>query len=161
MSRKSKYYKVQDGLDLAVEKEFLGVKNIKAYIILKELSTTDGSLDNKTIAKNCGMSLASYKEWKNHLVFCGLLQVRQLNASTYIYCLGEYAIAQDDIMHDDKDYKKLIEECFGDSYLIDEPNNDDKAQECEVQVKMPKVEFDTSVYDKNPMPTTEDIIKSF
>ena len=114
MSIESKYYKVKDGLDLDIEKEFLGVKNIKAYLILKELASATGSLDNKTMAKNCGMSLASYKEWKNHLVFCGLLQVRQLNAYAYVYCLGEDAIEKDDLMHEQNDYLSLAQELYGD-----------------------------------------------
>jgi len=161
MSRESKYFKFQDGLDLTVEKEFLGLSNIKAYIILKELSTTTGNLDNKTIAKAVGMSTRSYADWKNHLIMCGLLQVRQLNASTYVYVLGEDAIEIDDDMHEEDDYQKLIELTYESLGLIDSAKYDDKPLKQEVSISDEMRAKINEIDAANPMPTTADVIASF
>ncbi len=161
MSRESKFFKFQDGLDLTVEKDFLGLSNIKAYIILKELSTATGNLDNKTIAKAVGMGMTAYKSWKNHLVMCGLLQIRQLNASTYVYVLGEDAIEIDDDMHEEDDYQKLIELTYESLGLIDSSEYDDKPLKQEVSISVEMRAKINEIDAANPMPTTEDIISSF
>jgi len=151
----------KDGLDLELEKEFLGVKNIKAYLILKELATTTGSLDNKTMATKCGMSLRSYADWKNHLVFCGLLQLRQLNATTYFISLGSEAIEKDDLMHMESDYLSMVQKVCG--INDDDTNFDLEEEDFEIEFvpkynHEPKLMKESLELDKKfPMPNEDEI----
>jgi len=157
--RQVKYYKIQVGLDLSVEKDFLN--NPKLYKILVALAQENENLSDVHMAKVCDMSINTYQKWKSELVAVGLLQVRQLHAMAYVYLLGEDAIEADDIKHEEKDYErinKLTLEYLGETLLIDDPNFEDK-----YPFNLPELSpEDASLYEdilnKYPMPNEKEIL---
>ena len=107
--RKVKYIRNVDGLDL--EKEKLLLKD-KPYTALQVLCTSKGVLTDVAISRECGMNLRTYKRWKNYLVMIGLLQVRQLNASSYVISIGEKAIEKDNKLNAQVDCKRMASKLF-------------------------------------------------
>lgn len=160
--RKTQYYKFQDGLDILAERQFLQCAP-KAYKILHAMhKVPPHKLGDTNMAEHCKMSIATYKRWKNHLVMVGLLQVRQLNATTYIYILGEDAIEKDDLLHQDSDYANLIKETISLTdfpYLIDSIKSKNSNSEFSPSGR------DTELFQKaleksmeNPMPNEDEIL---
>ncbi len=157
--RTAKYYKNMNRLDL--DKEFVFLKNEpRAFAVLKALSMEQKNLSDKHMCIVAGMSINTYQKWKSHLVMVGLLQIRQLNATSYFYSLGESAVEEDDLMHDEKDYEALVAKVFSLS-LIDDPKSDQNIVisnhyiSPEDEAMMEKIEADY------PMPSTDDIVDSF
>lgn len=157
--RQVKYYKIQVGLDLKAEQDFLC--NDKPFKVLSELAKEKINLSDEYMRKKCNMSLTTYRNWKRELVFVGLLQVRKLNATSYVYLLGEDAIEADDIKHEKRDYErinKMALESLGSTLLIEESDFDEY-----VPFKMPylstedKTKYD-KVLEKYPMPEEGDIL---
>jgi hypothetical protein len=105
--RKVKYIRNTHGFCL--ENESLKDKPKK---VLQVLSTTSLLLRDDVMSKECGMNLRTYKRWKNYLVMVGLLQVRQLNAMTYLISIGQDAIENDDKFYGTRDYKKIASKLF-------------------------------------------------
>ena len=121
--RKAKYFVNSKGLDLDIEEEFLK-DNKKSFEILKAIVFEPFDLSDNHMKEIVGMSLNTYQKWKSHLVVVGLLQVRQLNATTYFLSVGEDAIEIDNEHHENADYLSLVQKAFGVS-LIDDPNFED------------------------------------
>jgi len=163
MKRKSKYIKNTIGLSLYDEKKFFGV-NTKPYEILVGLNKYV-NMSDEYVSSKIGMNLRTYKRHKSYLVMVGSLQVRQLNATTYVYSLGESAIKYDDELHKDSDYLKLAGLVFGElhemeaSYLIDR----DKSKKRNIDI-IPVFRdedlFDKAVIcsDENPLPNEDEIL---
>ena len=107
--RKARYIRNIGNIDLDVEKD--KIKG-KAFAVLQVLCTTTSTMTDSNMSLECGMNLRTYKRWKNYLVMVGLLQVRQLNASTYVISIGEDAIDMDDKMNVTRDYKKMANKTF-------------------------------------------------
>ena len=157
--RQVKYYKMQMGLDLSVEKAFL--ENKKPYKVLVALAKESENLSDVYMAKTCEMSINTYQKWKSYLVMVGLLQVRQLNAMAYVYCLGEDAIEADDIKHEEKDYErinKLALEYLDGTLLIDDPNYEDKYPFNVPQLSPEDATKYKQALKKYPMPEEGDVL---
>lgn len=150
-----------DGLCLRTECEFFGV-NTKPYKILEALSKYS-NLSDEYIADKLSMNIRTYQRHKAYLVMVGALQVRQLNASTYMYVLGENAIAKDDCIHSDSDYKKIVSKVV-DSYSLIDDDKSSKNKYINNSFNVPTLLLEehngiSGIYDKYPMPSTDEIIE--
>ena len=161
--RQARYYKFNKGLCLKTESDFLGV-NIKPLLVLKALDRYK-NLSDMYISEKLGINRRSYQRYKAYLITIGLLQVRQLNASTYVYCLGEEAIEADNKLHEDRDYKALIEEVATEYFSVNLPYliDDDKSSDFRVDIlpikeneKLKELAVSESI--KYPFPTSEEIL---
>lgn len=160
--RKAKYYKFMGGLCLKTEKEFFGV-NAKPYKILEAMTKYNNLSDDYLADKLC-MNKRTYQRHKAYLVMVGALQVRQLNATTYVYCLGEEAIAKDDKTYEDSNYKKIVSAVVNNYSLIDDDKIYQKVHKedsCNaIELLKSKQDILDYVYYKYPMPTTDEVISS-
>ena len=154
--RSSKYYKFMDGLCLREEEEFLG-KNKKPYMILEALSKSN-ILSDEYMSKKLGMNKRTYQRHKSYLIMVGALQVRQLNATTYVYILGEKAIDIDDKIHRDIDYKKAVSTTVANYSLIDDDKKYKNTTSNNIKISKEDADILRRIYCEHPMPTTEDII---
>lgn len=157
MKYEVKYYKSVVGLELSREKKFLG--NGKAYRVLKCLANEKKDFSDRNMAVRCHMSVRSYQEYKGYLVFVGLLQIRKINASSYLIAIGEDAIELDDKMHKEKDGKRLQDltlKYIKNIRLVETAKNSD-----EEPVEIPEIRDYLSVekrheyfdiIDNNPLP---------